>query len=233
MAWDVIAVAEMPSSSVFESAEPRVENRRAARALNQSQLRRFIEVARCHRNGSALVLGATLGLRPGEFTALLWDDLDLKEGVVHVRRAWKGSGEKRVLGTPKTSGSSRSLRLPTQLVVDLRLHRQQQVKDRRDATDWSPHDLGLVYTTLNGQPIDPANLRRLVRAVASEAAVGHLTPYDLRHSATSVLSAAGVRNEHLADLLGHVDTRMVERHYRHRLDDAVEVAAGPMEILLS
>jgi len=46
------------------------------------------------------------------------------------------------------------------------------------------------------------------------------------------LSEAGVRNELLADLLGHVDTRMVERHYRHRLSDTVDVAVGPMSELL-
>lgn len=88
-----------------------------------------------------------------------------------------------------------------------------------------------MFPSKSGQPLDSANLRRLVSDVADRAGIGKVTPYDLRHSATSLLSQAGVRNEELADLLGHVDTRMVERHYRHRLDESVTVAAEPMQKL--
>ena len=233
IAWDVVAVAEMPPASVFDAATPRKKKPRQARALDADELRRFIAEARKRRNGAALILGGTVALRPGEFTGLLWEDVDLDAGVVHVRRAWKGSGEQRALGEPKTKGSVRSVSLPGSVVADLRAHRKAQLAERMAAADWNPADPGLVFTTRTGHPIDAANLRRLVREVADKAGVGHVTPYDLRHTATSVLSAAGVRNEHLADLLGHVDTRMVERHYRHRLGDSVAVAAGPMDELLA
>lgn len=107
-----------------------------------------------------------------------------------------------------------------------------QSQDRLRAEEW--HDAhGLAFTTRSGHPIDAANLRWLVREVAKDAKVGQLSPYDLRHSATSILSERGVRNEQLADLLGHVDTRMVERHYRHRLGTSVSVAVAPMGELLA
>lgn len=126
----------------------------------------------------------------------------------------------------------RSLTLPASVVTELRWHRQSQLGERMAAMQWAEDDPGLVFTTRTGQPIDSANLRRLVRDVADKAGVGHVTTYDLRHTATSVLSEAGIRNEHLADLLGHVDTRMVERHYRHRIGVSVAVAVGPMGALL-
>ncbi|CAB4941750.1 MAG: tyrosine-type recombinase/integrase [Actinobacteria bacterium] len=47
------------------------------------------------------------------------------------------------------------------------------------------------------------------------AGVGPVTPYSLRHTSCTILSADGVRAELVADVLGHVDTRMVLRHYRH------------------
>lgn len=231
--WDVVAVAEMPPAAVFEAATPRVPNRRAPRALDVSELRRFVASARHRRNGAALILAATVGLRPGEFTALLWDDVDLEAGVVHVRRAWKGSGELRRLGETKTKASVRSVSLPGVVVAALRDHRSAQRIERLAAAEWDQRHPHLVFSTRNGSPIDAANLRRLVREVASDAGVGHLTPYDLRHTATSVLSESGVRNEHLADLLGHTDTRMVERHYRHRIGDSIGVAAAPMDELLA
>lgn len=231
--WDPVAVAEMPPAAVFAAAIPRNKKRRATRSLDAEQLRSFVEAARTRRNGAALILAATMGLRPGEFTALLWEDVELKSGVLHVRRAWKGSGAERVLGEPKTRGSTRSLTMPSGVISALSEHRSTQLAERLAAADWDDEDPGLVFTTRTGGSIDAANLRRLVREVAAAAGLGHLTPYDLRHTATSVLSDAGVRNEHLADLLGHVDTRMVERHYRHRLGDSVAAAAGPMDELLA
>ena len=52
-----------------------------------------------------------------------------------------------------------------------------------------------------------------------------MTSHDLRHTATSILSATGVAPELLADLLGHVDTPMVFRHYRHPITPTIDVAA--------
>jgi integrase len=59
-----------------------------------------------------------------------------------------------------------------------------------------------------------------------------VTPYDLRHSATSLLSEVGVPPEMLADLLGHVDTRMVHRFYRHPVSPTIRVAAEHIDTAL-
>jgi len=73
-----------------------------------------------------------------------------------------------------------------------------------------------------------------VTNLVEEAGIeGRVTPYDLRHSATSLLSAAGVAPELLADLLGHVDTRMVFRHYRHPVTPTISVAADHIESALN
>ncbi|MGH9167538.1 MAG: tyrosine-type recombinase/integrase [Acidimicrobiia bacterium] len=88
---------------------------------------------------------------------------------------------------------------------------------------WSAKWEGLVFVTPNGLPLDPANVRRIVRRIAGAAGIdGSVTPYNLRHTATSVLSATGVAPELLTDLLGHVDTRMVLRHYRHPVTPTID-----------
>lgn len=69
--------------------------------------------------------------------------------------------------------------------------------------------------------------------LAAEAGIeGTVRPYDLRHTVTSLLSAAGVAPELLADLLGHGDTRMVHKHYRHPVTPTVTVAADHLEAAL-
>ncbi|HAY69648.1 MAG TPA: hypothetical protein DCY82_15430 [Acidimicrobiaceae bacterium] len=50
----------------------------------------------------------------------------------------------------------------------------------------------------------------------------------MRHSAASLLSAAGVPLEQIADVLGHSGTRMVQTVYRQPVTSTVSAAAAPM-----
>jgi len=47
------------------------------------------------------------------------------------------------------------------------------------------------------------------------------TPNELRHSAASLMSDAGMPIEQVADQLGHKDLRMLQKHYRHRIRPTV------------
>jgi len=95
---------------------------------------------------------------------------------------------------------------------------------------WPAEWSDLVFVSEAGTPLIPSNLRRWISALAVEAGIdGKVTPYNLRHSATSLLSASGVAPETLADLLGHVDTRMVHKHYRHPVTPSIRVARDRIE----
>ena len=95
---------------------------------------------------------------------------------------------------------------------------------------WPRKWADLVFVTTSGTPVNPSNLRRTLDAITADSGIeGRVTPYSLRHTATSLLSAAGVAPELLADLLGHVDTRMVFKHYRHPVSPSVSVAADHID----
>src|SRR5690606_31259295 len=108
------------------------------------------------------------------------------------------------------TGDSRTLRLPAPAQDALRRHRIASNEERLLMGDrWPLEWSNLVFVTTNGTPLDPSNVRRLVARLAKDAGIeGTVTPYDLRHSATSLLAAAGHSADSLADLLGHRDTRM-------------------------
>ena len=57
-------------------------------------------------------------------------------------------------------------------------------------------------------------------------------PYELRHSCTSLLSAAGVPLEQIADILGHRGVRMTAEVHRHRIDPVIDGGVEAMETLL-
>jgi hypothetical protein len=56
--------------------------------------------------------------------------------------------------------------------------------------------------------------------------------YEMRQSAASLMSAAGVPLEHVADVLGHNGTRMAALVYRHVVAPTVDAGAAPMQALL-
>lgn len=71
-----------------------------------------------------------------------------------------------------------------------------------------------------------------VRWAHHRAGIEKLTPYELRHTAASLLSDQGQPMERVADLLGHDGVRMLSEVYRHAVTPTVDVAAEPMERLM-
>ena len=173
------------------------------------------------------MLSLVCGLRPGEWTALTWDDLDGE--TLHISRAWKDTGTNRHLGEPKTRRSVRSVDVPAAVVALLHEHRRTQLQEAI-ALGWrNPDDL--MFVSEAGSALDPANVRRFVRQVAKAAGINwwkDLTPYTLRHSAESLLVDQGVPIERVADLLGHASTQVTERYYQHRVRASVDAAVEPM-----
>jgi integrase len=224
-AWDATTVAELPPDASITSKRVR-----QSKSLTADEARRFASAALERRNGLALVLAMALGLRPGEMTALRWTDLDEDSATLHVGQAWKDADEHRRLGVPKTRRSVRTIGVPSTLVLHLTEHRRTQ-REEAVALGWRD-ELGLMFVSDAGTPLDPANLRRLVRGVANAADVGNVTPYMLRHTAASLLADDGARIESVADLLGHSDSRTTERYYTHRVRPSVDTAVAAMDAFL-
>jgi integrase len=122
--------------------------------------------------------------------------------------------------------------MPKQVQDALHCHQKQQIGNRMAAgPSWV--DSGLVFTTSVGTAIDPRNFRRSFTRLTERAGLGRWHPNELRHSAVSLLSAAGVREEDVADIVGHVTTRMTHRVYRHQIAPAITAGKETMERLFA
>ena len=204
------------------------------RALSAEQARAFVAAARGGPHEAALVLMVYLGLRPGEACGLPWSAVDLDAGtldVVQFRRVTRAPGRSSVvtMAGPKAR-SDRRLALPLPVVAALRRRQAAQAAERLAAPTWA--DYGLVVTTSSGRPLDAANLRRRVRLVGKAAGIDWspaLRPYELRHTAASLLVESGLALEEVADLLGHSVEVLID-HYRHRskrvVSAHVDIMAG-------
>jgi integrase len=204
------------------------------RSLTAAEAGALLVAMRGDRLEALVVVGVTMGLRPGELTGLSWRDVDLDAGIIHVRRALKRENNRPVMGELKTKRSRRSLGCPPFVVEALRRRQEFQAMERaaagRDWSQWAAQDL--VFTTTAGTPIDASNLRRYFKRACKNAGIGRWMPYEMRHTAASLLSDDGVPLEQVADLLGHDGTRMVAQVYRHAVAPTVDVAAARMERLL-
>ena len=87
----------------------------------------FLRATADHRLYALFAVGVAVGLRKGELLALQWSDVDLDEGLVHVRQNVQRLPELGlVYGRPKTARSRRTIPLPARSVKVLRAHRARQ-----------------------------------------------------------------------------------------------------------
>jgi len=181
VARNVARIAEMP-----ETERPPDQ-----RSLTARQARELLAAIRGDRLEGLFITGLMIGLRPGELTGLAWSDVDLRSGRLLVDMSLKLERGRLRRGPTKIAKSRRPLSIPAPVVTALRAHQQRQEEERLLCGDtWV--DTNLVFTTSIGTPINPANLRRSFRQVTEKAGLGPWSPNELRHSAASLLSAAGV-----------------------------------------
>jgi len=188
-----------------------------------------------HRLAALMAVMVHIGLRPGEGTGLRWDDLDTTARTLTVSGSIKrlpkasGRGYDLVRGpVKKSSAGERTIRLSPTLIGLLDDHRARQAAERDRAGAYRV-EMGLMFPSEIGTPLDPSNLRRQSALVATAAGIdGPVNPYTARHTAASLFIDAGASLDQVADLLGD-DLRTVVLHYRHRVRPVVELAGGGLE----
>jgi len=202
--------------------------------LDIAQSRRLLAAAREDRFHALWLLMVATGMREGELLGLCWPDLDRTRGVLTIRRnVRRVAGLGWQVGTPKTRASGRKLPLPPFLLAALREHRERQDEERRRTPDW--HDMGLIFPSRAGTYMETTNLiRRHWRKVLGRAGLPSMRPHDLRHSAVSLLLAAGVPPHVVQAIVGHADARVTMAVYAHsRQEDEAAALAGLADRLLA
>jgi integrase len=172
-------------------------------------------------HGLVFAVGLVTGMRPEEYLALQWKDVDLQQGTATVQRTlcWrrqKGGGW--YFGEPKTSQSRRTVPLPSSIVRELGRHKVRQAKTRlRKGAKYQPLDL--VFATETGGPLHSENLAtRNFRVIRDRAKLpASITPYSLRHTCATLLLLAGENPKVVSERLGHSSVVMTLDTYSHVL----------------
>ncbi len=180
--------------------------RPAVQPFSLPELRRLVEVAPDHLRDYIWFRGLT-GLRSGEANGLRWDCVDLAAGTIEIRRA-RSDGQDRL---PKNGYSERVIMLMPTLLAAL-----QRQWERTGSAD------GYVFQTRRGCPLDVQNFtRRDWHRIIAAAGLAFRCPEQLRHTAATLMLAAGEAPTYVSQILGHADCRMLLSTYARYMPHAL------------
>ncbi len=202
------------------------ENR--IRVLSPNDAQRFLEAMAISKHGTLFSFALNTGMRPGEYLALQWSDIDWKQFRVQVCRTLyrqKDGGWR--FEAPKTRRSYRSISIAPGLLEELKAHASSQPQLELSEPD-------LVFRSDKGTPLDSTNLlRRYLRPALQAAGLDpKMTLYSLRHSHATLLLAAGVNPRLVADRLGHTSVQITLDIYSHVFPDLQNDVASRIHDIL-
>lgn len=187
------------------------------------QIGRYLQEAENYGVLPIYYLELTSGLRRGELAALLWEDVDVVNGIITVNKQVSRIGGKLVVSEPKTKNSVRKVAVPRR-TVELLIQEHAKHPD-------SPY-LFMSYRT--GEMWNPESLSRVHKCLLEKAGIDPgVRFHDLRHTFATLAMQNGVDPKTLSNMLRHSSaafTLDTYTHVTHQMQQAAaEKLAGFME----
>jgi integrase len=218
--------------NVTDAVKAPQQSRKEIQALTPEQARAFLKATKGERLEALYLLAIHTGLRQGELFGLRWDDIDLEQKTLQVRRTLSAAKSGPTFTTPKNN-KNRSVRLTPQAVQALREHRKHQLEERvKLAESWK--DQGLVFTTRVGSPLNRHNLsRRSFKPLLRRAGVPDIPFHALRHSFASLMLRSREHPKVVQEMMGHSRINVTLDLYSHMVPDMQKEAVNRLGEMLS
>jgi integrase len=164
-----------------------------------------------------VLLAAWCALRFGELAELRRADIDVRNGVLHVRRGVVRTGDGLLVKGPKSEAGKRDVNIPPHLMSLVHDHLRDHTAASRDA---------LLFPAA-GDPslhMSPATLYRVYYPARRAAGRPDLRFHDLRHTGAVLAAATGATLAELMARLGH-STVSAALRYQHAAAERDKVIA--------
>jgi integrase len=159
------------------------------------------------------------GLRRGELRALLWDDVDLADGLIRVERSMDAYG---AAGEPKSRAGRRNV--PVVAALRDLLVEHKLITGRGQ---------GLVFGSTAASPFTPTAVRKRALTAWRRSGLEPIGLHECRHTFASLLIAAGVNAKAITAYLGHASIQTTFDLYGHLMpgneDEAVALVDAYLE----
>ena len=204
------------------------QTRRGLGVLTVRQARAFITAIAGHPYEALFALAMTTGMRPSEYLALTWADVDLEPGTLSVSRTlecYKGGWQ---FADTKRARSRRVVKLQAWVIALLEKHKQSA-----ETSVESDRAQDLMFSAKRGGPIRESYfVSRYFKPLLTSAGLPNIRLYDLRHTAATLSLAAGVPPKIISEQLGHSSVAFTLDVYSHVLPHMQDAAAAKVEALL-
>jgi integrase len=169
-----------------------------------------------------VLLAAWCAMRLGELSELRRFDVDLTNGVIHVRRAVVRTKGELIIGTPKSAAGVRDVNVPPHLLDALREHVAIYAAPGRD---------GLLFPSVSGGNLPAVTLRKHYHRARAAAGRPDLRFHDLRHTGAVLAASTGATLAELMARLGH-STPGAAMRYQHAMQGRDKIIARKLSELL-
>jgi integrase len=202
------------------------------RVLLPDEAADFLKAADVMPHGIIFEFALTTGMRPEEYLAVQWSDIDIVSGAVQIKRALVWHKKSWSFEEPKTARSRRTVFLPAPLLQKLAAHKREQSAARlKLGADWHAHDL--VFCSAEGTPHSIPNLTyRYFRPILEKAELPRIRLYDLRHTCATLLLMAEENPKVVSERLGHSTIVLTLDTYSHVLPTMQQKATARLEKML-
>jgi integrase len=207
--------------------KPPQQVRSEMRVLTVGQARTFLRTAQTTRYGPVLAVALTTGMRPSEYLALKWQDIDWARQTVSVVRSVRKLNGRRSFTDTKRSRSCRVIKLQNWIVALLR-----DLHTTTSANNSCSEAFDVVFKTVWGEPINSDSLAKHFKSILEVAGLPRIRLYDLRHTAATLALAAGVPPKVVSEQLGHASAAFTLDTYAHVLPHMQDEATAKVEAML-
>ena len=219
-AMDMAVRHKLILSNPTEGCElPKVEHREM-KTLPAEQLGAFLREAKESGVYELYYMDLATGLRRGELLGLKWEDIDLQNGIIHVRRqVARVDGEVKELPL-KTKNSYRNISISRDAVAmltEMEAHRSSEY----------------VFPSSTGGPISPDSVNNMLHRVLKRAGLPSIRFHDLRHTFATLALQNGVDIKTVSGMLGHFSAGFTLDTYAHVTTSAQKEAARTMGNVLA
>ena len=198
-----------PLNFMLKCPEVKREPAKALTVNEQAMLERSLR-SDLDTSKLGILLCLYTGLRIGEVCALHWRDVDLSNGLIHVRQTVQRLQDKApslekktaiLCGLPKSECSMRSVPIPLCLMEQLRVFLGKSDE--------------YILTGRSGKPMDPRTYQYRFKRYIAEAGVPDANFHVLRHTFGTRFIELGGDPKTLSELLGHASVEITLNKYVH------------------
>ncbi len=204
----------------YERIKKLKEEKRHVLPFSLDEVSRILEDVRADFR-DYLIIKFFTGMRSGEVHGLRWKCVDFDRGLILVRETYNKNGFEYT----KNDHSQRDIRMSSK--VREALQRQLVVTGGRGRE-------AVVFSSSKGFPIDEKNFcNRVWKPMLEDLGIPYRRPYDTRHTAATLMLAAGESPEWIANQLGHSNTKMLFSVYSTFVPNLTRNDGSAMDRLLT